>query len=62
MFQMHHLHGSTVAAFYLRCQGLAEDRHLFAIGRANMRRKVALRTVFTALRSKQHQVGKLACR
>jgi hypothetical protein len=37
-----------------------EDRHLFSIRRANMRRKVRLSTVFT-VRSKQEQVGKLAC-
>ena len=61
MIQLHHLHGSPVPASDLRGQVLPEDRHLFAIRRANMRRKVSLNTVFTAVRSKQEQVGKLAC-
>ena len=45
----------------LRGQVLPEDRHLLAIRRANMRRKVSLSTVSTAVWSKQEQVGKLAC-
>lgn len=53
---------SPIPASDLRGQVLPEDRHLFAIPRANMRRKVSLSTVFTAVRSKQEQVGKLACR
>src|SRR5229473_5334801 len=58
---MPQLHGSPVPASDLRGQGLPEDRHLCAIRRVNMRRKLSLSTVFTALRSKQEQVGKLAC-
>ena len=61
MVQLHHLDGSPIPASDLRGQVLPEDRHLFAIRRANMRRKVSLSTVFTALRRKQEQVGKLAC-
>ena len=61
VFQLRHLHGSPVAASDLRGQVLPEDRHLFAIRRANMRRKVSLSAVCRALRSKQEQVGKLAC-
>src|SRR5712692_9454801 len=61
MLQLHHLHGSPVPTSDLRGQVLPKDRHLFAIRRANMRRKVSLSTVFTAVRSKQEQVGKLAC-
>ena len=61
MLQLHHLHGSPVATPDLRRQFLPEDRQLFAIRRANMRRKVALSTVCMALRRKQDQVGKLAC-
>src|SRR5467141_2690870 len=60
MTQVHHLHGSPVPTSDLRGQVLPEDRHLFAIRRANMRRKASLSTVFTAVRSKQEQVGKLA--
>src|SRR6266850_947347 len=61
MLQLHHLHGSPVPTSDLRGQILTEDRHLFAIRRANMRRKVALSAVVTALRSEQDQVGKLDC-
>jgi hypothetical protein len=61
MLQLHHLHGSPVPASDLRGQVLPEDRQLFAIRCANMRSKVFLSTVFTALRSKPEQVGKLAC-
>ena len=60
MFQLHHLHGGPVPTSDLRGQVLPEDRQLFAIRRANMRRKVFLSTVFTALRRKPEQVGKLA--
>ena len=42
MFQLHHLHRSPVAASDLRGQLLAEDRQLFAVRRANMRRKISL--------------------
>src|SRR5258708_40369317 len=56
MFQLHHLHGSPVPAPDLRGQVLPENRHLCAIRRANMRRKVSLSTVFTAVRSKQEEV------
>src|SRR2546428_3966381 len=66
MPQLHHLHGSPVPPPDLRGQVLPEDRQILAIRRANMRRKVSLSavftpTVFTALRSKPDQVGKLAC-
>jgi hypothetical protein len=61
MPQLDHLDGSTVPASNLLGQFLPEDRHLFAIRRANMRRKASLSTVFTALRSKPEEVGKLAC-
>src|SRR5713226_4032469 len=61
MIQLHHLHGSPVPTSDLPGQVLPEDRHLFAIRRTNMRRKLSLSTVFTAVRSKQEQVGKLAC-
>src|SRR6266852_7737642 len=59
----HHLHGSPVPTSDLRGQVLPKDRHLLAIRRANMRRKVkvSLSPVFTALRSKPDQIGKLAC-
>src|ERR1700680_4869630 len=60
MIQLHHLHGSPVPTSDLRGQILPEDRHVFAIRRANMRRKVSLSTVSTALRRKPDQVGKLA--
>ena len=62
VIQLHHLHGSPVPASDLRGQVLREDKHLLAIRRANMRRKISLSTVFTAVRSKQEQVGKLTCR
>ena len=62
MLQLHHLHGRPVAASDLRRQFLPEDRHLFAIRSANMRRQVSRNAVFTALRSKPNQVGKLAGR
>src|SRR5258708_3466676 len=61
MLQLHHLHGGPVPASDLRGQFLPEDRHLCAIRRANMRRQVSWRAVVTAVRSKQQQVGKLAC-
>src|SRR5438128_533393 len=61
MIQLHHLHGSPVPTSDLRGQVLPEDKHLFAIRSENVRRKVSLSTVFTAARSKQEQVGKLAC-
>src|SRR5579864_1966437 len=57
---MHHLNWRTVPTSYLRLQVFPKDRHLFAIRRANMRGKVSLSPVWTALRSKQEQVGKLA--
>ena len=56
-----HLHGRPVPASDLRRQVLPKDKHLFAIRRANMRRKFSLSTVFTSVRSKQEQVGKIAC-
>src|SRR5882762_7193183 len=61
MPQLHHLHGSSVPTSNLHGQVLPEDRHRFAIRRANMRREASLSTVFTAVRSKQEQVGKPAC-
>jgi hypothetical protein len=42
-------------------QVLTEDRHLFAIRRTNMRGKISLSTLFTALRTKPEQIGKLTC-
>src|ERR1700737_1238221 len=58
MIQLRHLHGSPVPTAGLRGQVLPEEGHLFAIRRSNMRRKVSLSAVFTAVRSKQEQVGK----
>ena len=58
---MHHLNGSPVPASDLRGQALPENRHVLTIGRANIRRKVSWSTVFPPLRSKQEQLGKLAC-
>src|SRR5205807_1117589 len=60
MLQLHHLHGSPVPAPDFRGQVLSEDRHLFAIRRANMRRNFFLSTVFTTTWNKRDQVGKLA--
>jgi hypothetical protein len=48
MIQLHHLHGSPVPTSDLRGQVVPEDRHLFAIRRANMRRKVSQSTFFRA--------------
>src|SRR6267142_6311929 len=62
LIQLHHLHRSPVPASDLRRQVLPEDKHLFAIGRANMRGKFSLGTVFASVRDKQDQVGKPACR
>src|SRR5437764_7158630 len=61
LIQLHHLHGRPVPASDFRRQVLPKNKHLFAIRRANMRRKLSLSTVFTSVRSKQEQVGKLAC-
>jgi hypothetical protein len=61
MFQVHHLHRSSVLTFDLRGETLTEDRQLFAIRGANMSWKVSGRSAFSAERSKQKQVGKLAC-
>src|SRR5438445_13556863 len=67
MLQLHHLYGSPVATSDLVGQAVAEDRHRFAIGRANMRGKVRVSlstvsvSVFIAVRSEEEQVGKLAC-
>lgn len=61
MLQLHHLDGSSVAASDLRSQVLSEDRQFLAIRRANVRRKVSRGAVFTTVRSKPDEVGKLAC-
>src|SRR6266576_1185142 len=61
MIQLHHLHRSPVAPSDFGGQFLPEDRYLLAIGRANMRRKVPLGTLFPPVRSKQEQFGKLTC-
>ena len=50
-----------MATLDLRRQLLSEDRHLLAFRRANVCRKVPLKSVFMPERSKQQQIGKLAC-
>lgn len=62
MLHLHHLHGSPIAASDLRGQLLREDGQQLAIRCANMTGKISFSTGLTALRSEQHQVGKLACR
>jgi hypothetical protein len=62
MIQLHHLHGRAVPTPYLRGQSLSEHGHLFAIRGANMGREVSLGNAFTTVRTKQKQIGQLACR
>ena len=52
---------NTVPTPDLLVQVLPADRHLFAIRRANMRRKFSLSVNFKPVRSKQYQARKLAC-
>jgi hypothetical protein len=61
MSQLHHLDWGTEPAFDVGCQLISEDRQFCAIGRPNVRRKISLSTFFTAQRSKEDEVGKLAC-
>ena len=60
MPQLHHLHGSSVSTSDFRAQLLPEDRQVFAVRRANMRRNFFLSTFFTTTWNKRDQVGKLA--
>jgi hypothetical protein len=59
--QVHHLHRRSMAPSDLSGQIVSEDGHIFAIGRANVRRKFCLSTV-TSLGRKEEQLGKLGCR
>jgi len=63
MPQLHHLHGSPVPASNLLGQVLPEDGHFFTRRRADMRRekRIFRPAALAAVRSKQEQVGKLAC-